>query len=50
VVTAEGSWAVAPATPFEMSYRVIFERATADYRIDRRTSRWCSIGATRRGR
>ncbi len=35
VVTAEGSWAVAPATPFEMSYRVIFERATADYRIDR---------------
>jgi predicted dehydrogenase len=35
LVTAEGSWAAAPGTPFEMSYRVIFERATADYRLDR---------------
>ncbi len=35
VVTAEGSWAAAPSTPFDMGYRVIFEKATADFRIDR---------------
>ena len=35
VVTAEGSWAVDPATPFDMSYRVVFEKATADYSIGR---------------
>ncbi len=35
VVTAEGSWAAAPSMPFDMSYRVVFENATAEYRIDR---------------
>lgn len=35
VVTAEGSWAADPASPFDMGYRVIFEKATADYRCDR---------------
>lgn len=35
VVTAIGSWAAAPSAPFDMSYRVIFERATADYHIGR---------------
>ena len=35
VVTAEGSWAAAPTMPFDMSYRVIFEEASVDYRIDR---------------
>ena len=35
VVTAEGSWAAMPPAPFDMSYRVHFEKATADYRIDR---------------
>lgn len=35
VVTAEGSWAASPTLPFEMSYRVLFERATADYRLGR---------------
>jgi predicted dehydrogenase len=35
VITAEGSWAAAPSMPFDMSYRVIFENATAEYRIDR---------------
>jgi predicted dehydrogenase len=35
VVTAEGSWAAAPSMPFDMSYRVIFEKATVDYRLDR---------------
>jgi len=35
VVTAVGSWAAAPSTPCDMSYRVIFEKATADFRLDR---------------
>jgi len=35
VVTAEGSWAASPAMPFDMSFRVLFENATADYRLDR---------------
>jgi predicted dehydrogenase len=35
VVTAEGSWAASPSAPFDMSYRVIFEKATADFRLDR---------------
>ncbi len=35
VVTAEGSWGAAEKYPFEMSYRVLFERATADYRLGR---------------
>lgn len=35
VVSAEGSWAADPSFPFDMSYRVIFEKATADYRLDR---------------
>jgi len=35
VVSAEGSWAAAPTAPFDMSYRVMFEKATADFRLDR---------------
>jgi len=35
VVTASGSWAAVPSMPFDMSYRVLFENATADYRNDR---------------
>ena len=35
VVEAEGGWEAAPTSPFDMSYRVIFEKATAEYRIDR---------------
>ena len=35
LITAEGSWAAAPSMPFDMSYRVIFENATVEYRIDR---------------
>ena len=34
-VSAEGSWAMTPGWGFNMSYRVIFERATADYDIGR---------------
>ncbi len=35
IVTAEGSWAASPNFPFEMSYRVVFEKATADYKLGR---------------
>ena len=35
VVTAEGSWAADPSSPFDMGYRVIFEKATVEYRCDR---------------
>ncbi len=35
VITAEGSWAAAPSMPFDMSYRVLFENASAEYRLDR---------------
>ncbi|MEC8973677.1 MAG: Gfo/Idh/MocA family oxidoreductase [Verrucomicrobiota bacterium] len=34
-VSAEGSWAMTPGWGFNMSYRCIFERATADYDIGR---------------
>jgi predicted dehydrogenase len=34
-VSAEGSWAQAPGTPFRMRYVVNFEKATADYDIGR---------------
>ena len=34
-VSAEGSWAMTPGWGFNMSYRAIFERATADYDIGR---------------
>jgi len=34
-VSAEGSWAMTPGWGFNMSYRCIFERATADYDIAR---------------
>ncbi|MDP6794628.1 MAG: Gfo/Idh/MocA family oxidoreductase [Verrucomicrobiota bacterium] len=34
-VSAEGSWAMTPGWGFNMSYRAIFERATADYDISR---------------
>ncbi|MBT3913611.1 MAG: Gfo/Idh/MocA family oxidoreductase [Verrucomicrobia bacterium] len=34
-VSAEGSWAMTPGWGFNMSYRVIFERATADYDVGR---------------
>ena len=34
-VSAEGSWAMTPGWGFNMSYRVIFERATADYDVAR---------------
>lgn len=35
VVTAEGSWAASPSMPFDMSYRILFEDASADFRLDR---------------
>ncbi|MCB1120048.1 MAG: Gfo/Idh/MocA family oxidoreductase [Verrucomicrobiae bacterium] len=35
VVTAEGSWAAAATAPFEMTYQVLFEDASADYRSRR---------------
>lgn len=34
-VSAEGSWAMSPGWGFNMSFRVIFEKATADYDIAR---------------
>ncbi len=34
VVSAEGSWMVAPTYPFDMRYTVVFEKATAEYRLD----------------
>ncbi|MBL59305.1 MAG: oxidoreductase [Verrucomicrobiales bacterium] len=34
-VSAEGSWAMTPGWGFNMSYRAIFEKATADYDIGR---------------
>ena len=34
-VSAEGSWAMSPGWGFNMSFRVIFEQATADYDIAR---------------
>lgn len=35
VITAEGSWAASSIMPFDMSYRVLFEKASVDYRLER---------------